>query len=58
MAGTRFGGQAELATAQARDVMALPEQLSFRQGAAFCVSYATAYAALMIMGGCGNTTGC
>jgi len=51
MAGTKFGGQAELATAQARDVMALPEQLSFRQGAAFCVSYATAYAALMIMGG-------
>jgi len=51
MAGTQFGGQAELATAQTRDVMPLPEQLSFEQGAAFCVSYATAYAALMIMGG-------
>lgn len=51
MAGTRFGGQAELATAQARDVMSLPEQLSFEQGAAFCVNYGTAYAALMIMGG-------
>jgi len=51
MAGTQFGGQAELATAQARDVMPLPDRLSFEQGAAFCVSYATAYAALMIMAG-------
>ena len=51
MAGTQFGGQAELATAQARDVMPLPDQLSFEQGAAFCVSYGTAYAALMIMAG-------
>jgi NADPH:quinone reductase-like Zn-dependent oxidoreductase len=51
MAGTQFGGQAELATAQARDVMPLPERLSFEQGAAFCVSYGTAYAALMVMAG-------
>jgi NADPH:quinone reductase-like Zn-dependent oxidoreductase len=51
MAGTQFGGQAELAVAQARDVMAMPEHLSFEEGAAFCVNYGTAYAALMIMGG-------
>ena len=51
MAGTRFGGQAELATAQARDVMPLPDNLSFEEGAAFPVSYGTGYAALMIMGG-------
>ena len=51
MAGTRFGGQAELATAHARDVLPMPDNLSFEEGAAFCVSYATAYAALIIMGG-------
>lgn len=51
MAGTRFGGQAELATSKARDVLPLPDHLSFAQGAGFCVNYGTAYAALMIMGG-------
>jgi NADPH:quinone reductase-like Zn-dependent oxidoreductase len=51
MAGTQFGGQAGLAVAQARDVMPMPEHLSFEEGAAFCVNYGTAYAALMIMGG-------
>ena len=51
MAGTQFGGLAELAVAQARDVMPMPEHLSFEEGAAFCVNYGTAYAALMIMGG-------
>ena len=51
MAGTHFGGQAELATAHARDVMPMPDNLSFEEGAAFCVSYATAYAGLIIMGG-------
>jgi synaptic vesicle membrane protein VAT-1 len=29
----------------------MPEHLSFEEGAAFCVNYATAYAALIIMGG-------
>jgi NADPH:quinone reductase-like Zn-dependent oxidoreductase len=51
MAGTEFGGQAELATARARDVLPMPDHLSFEEGAAFCVNYGTAYAALMIMGG-------
>jgi NADPH:quinone reductase-like Zn-dependent oxidoreductase len=51
IAGTNFGGQAELAVARARDVLPMPEQLSFEEGAAFCVNYATAYAGLIIMGG-------
>ena len=51
MAGTRFGGQAEWSPCPADQVMPLPEPLSFEQGAAFPVNYATAYAALVIMGG-------
>jgi NADPH:quinone reductase-like Zn-dependent oxidoreductase len=50
MAGTRFGGQAELVTVPADQVLSLPERLSFEQGAAFPVNYGTAYAALIIMG--------
>jgi NADPH:quinone reductase-like Zn-dependent oxidoreductase len=50
MAGTQFGGQAELAVARARDVMPMPENVSFEQGAAFPVNYGTAYAGLVIMG--------
>jgi NADPH:quinone reductase-like Zn-dependent oxidoreductase len=51
MAGTRFGGQAELVTVPAAQVLSLPERLSFEQGAAFPVNYGTAYAALTVMGG-------
>jgi NADPH:quinone reductase-like Zn-dependent oxidoreductase len=51
MAGTRFGGQAELGTVPANQVLALPESFSFEQGAAFPVNYGTAYAGLVIMGG-------
>jgi NADPH:quinone reductase-like Zn-dependent oxidoreductase len=50
MAGTRFGGQAELISVPADQVLALPARLSFEQGAAFPVNYGTAYAALIIMG--------
>ena len=50
MAGTRFGGQAELVTVPADQVLPLPERLSFEQGAAFPVNYGTAYAALVMMG--------
>jgi NADPH:quinone reductase-like Zn-dependent oxidoreductase len=50
MAGTRFGGQAELVTVPAEQVLSLPDRLSFEQGAAFPVNYGTAYAALIIMG--------
>ena len=51
LAGTRFGGYAELVTVAAEQVIALPQALSFEQGAAFPVNYGTAYAALVIMGG-------
>jgi NADPH:quinone reductase-like Zn-dependent oxidoreductase len=51
MAGTRFGGQAELVTVPAEQALPLPERLSFEQGAAFPVNYGTAYAGLVIMGG-------
>jgi NADPH:quinone reductase-like Zn-dependent oxidoreductase len=50
MAGTRFGGQAELVAVPADQVLPLPDRLSFEQGAAFPVNYGTAYAALIIMG--------
>ncbi len=50
MAGTRFGGQAELVTVPEVQVLPLPERLSFEQGAAFPVNYGTAYAALIVMG--------
>jgi NADPH:quinone reductase-like Zn-dependent oxidoreductase len=51
IAGTRFGGQAELVTVPEAQALPLPERLSFEQGAAFPVNYGTAYAALVVMGG-------
>ncbi|MDX6582255.1 MAG: hypothetical protein QOI10_1439 [Solirubrobacterales bacterium] len=51
IAGTRFGGYAELVSVPADQVVALPKKLSFEQGAAFVVNYTTAYAALVVMGG-------
>jgi NADPH:quinone reductase-like Zn-dependent oxidoreductase len=51
VAGTRFGGQAELVVVPADQALPLPERLSFEQGAAFPVNYGTAYAALIMMGG-------
>jgi NADPH:quinone reductase-like Zn-dependent oxidoreductase len=51
VAGTRFNGYAELVSAPIDQVVRLPERLSYEQGAAFPVNYATAYAALVIMGG-------
>jgi NADPH:quinone reductase-like Zn-dependent oxidoreductase len=49
--GTRFNGQAELVTVPGDQAFPLPKKLSFEEGAAFPVNYATAYAALVIMGG-------
>lgn len=51
VAGTHFGGQAELVSVPEAQVLPLPDHLSFEQGAAFPVNYGTAYAALVIMGG-------
>jgi NADPH:quinone reductase-like Zn-dependent oxidoreductase len=46
MAGTNFGGYAEQVVVPAEDAIALPERLSFAEGAAVPVVYATAWAAL------------
>ena len=46
LAGTRFGGYAEVVNVAASDAVPLPEALSFEQGAAVPVNYATAWAAL------------
>ncbi len=51
MAGTRFGGHAELVTVPSAQAFPLPKKLSFEQGAAFPVNYATAQAGLVVMGG-------
>jgi NADPH:quinone reductase-like Zn-dependent oxidoreductase len=52
VAGTRFGGYAELVSVPAEgQVLGLPDSLSFEQGAAIPVNYATAYAGFVIMGG-------
>jgi NADPH:quinone reductase-like Zn-dependent oxidoreductase len=50
VAGTRFGGQAELVSVPEAQVLSLAERLSFEQGAAIPVNYGTAYAALIVMG--------
>ncbi len=50
MAGTEFGGHASQAVARAVNVVALPEELTFAQGAAIPVNYATAWAALSVYG--------
>lgn len=47
MAGTMFGGHAEQVVVGAGDVVALPDSLSFEQGAAIPVNYATAWAGLI-----------
>lgn len=50
-AGTQFGGYASQVVAKAADVLALPQRLSFEQGAAIPVNYGTAWAALIGYGG-------
>jgi NADPH:quinone reductase-like Zn-dependent oxidoreductase len=49
-AGTQFGGYASQVVVPAGDVVALPEGLSFEQGAAIPVNYATAWAGLVGFG--------
>ena len=50
IASTQFGGYASQVVVPARDVVPLPEQLSFEQGAAIPVNYGTAWAALLGFG--------
>lgn len=50
MAGTRFGGYSERVLVNAGDVVALPDGLSFEQGAAIPVNYSTAWAGLLRYG--------
>jgi len=50
IAGTRFGGYAELVAANAANVLPLPDGWSFEEGAALPVNYATAYAGLVRYG--------
>jgi NADPH:quinone reductase-like Zn-dependent oxidoreductase len=47
LAGTKFGGYASQVTVPERDCVPLPEGLTFEQGAAIPVNYATAWAALV-----------
>ncbi|HTD09217.1 MAG TPA: medium chain dehydrogenase/reductase family protein [Solirubrobacteraceae bacterium] len=46
-ASTQFGGYASQVAAMATDVVALPDELSFEQGAAIPVNYGTAWAGLI-----------
>jgi NADPH:quinone reductase-like Zn-dependent oxidoreductase len=50
LAGTQFGGYASQVVVPASDVMALPDELSFEQGAAIPVNYGTAWAGLIGFG--------
>jgi len=50
MAGTRFGGYAERIVTRAENALPLPERLTFEEGAAIPVNYATAAAALVRYG--------
>jgi NADPH:quinone reductase-like Zn-dependent oxidoreductase len=47
MAGTKFGGYASQVVVAASDVVPLPDELNFEQGAAIPVQYATAWAGLI-----------
>jgi NADPH:quinone reductase-like Zn-dependent oxidoreductase len=50
MGGCRFGGQAELVVTKPDNLVPLPDDWSFEEGAALPVVYATAYAALVRYG--------
>jgi NADPH:quinone reductase-like Zn-dependent oxidoreductase len=50
LGGSRFGGHAELVVTDARNVMPLPDDWSFEEGAAFPVNYSTAWAAVIRYG--------
>jgi NADPH:quinone reductase-like Zn-dependent oxidoreductase len=47
LAGTKFGGYASQVVVEVDDVVALPDELTFEQGAAIPVNYSTAWAGLI-----------
>lgn len=47
LAGTKFGGYSSQVSVPEQDVVPLPDRLTFEQGAAIPVNYATAWAALV-----------
>ena len=51
LAATRFGGYASRVVVGEEDILPLPDRLSFEQGAAVPVNYATAWAGLVRYGG-------
>jgi NADPH:quinone reductase-like Zn-dependent oxidoreductase len=50
LGGSRFGGYAELVVTGEREIIPLPEDWSYEEGAAVCVHYVTAYAGLVRYG--------
>jgi NADPH:quinone reductase-like Zn-dependent oxidoreductase len=48
--GCRFGGYAELVVTGEREILPLPDDWSYEEGAAVCVHYVTAYAGLVRYG--------
>jgi NADPH:quinone reductase-like Zn-dependent oxidoreductase len=51
MTPTRFGGYAEIVSVRERDVIPLPDDWSYEEGAALTIVYGTAYAGLVSFGG-------
>jgi NADPH:quinone reductase-like Zn-dependent oxidoreductase len=50
LGGSRFGGYAELVVTGQREIIPLPDDWSYEEGAAVCVHYVTAYAGLVRYG--------
>jgi NADPH:quinone reductase-like Zn-dependent oxidoreductase len=50
LGGCRFGGYAELVVTGQGEILPLPDDWSYEEGAAMCVHYVTAYAGLMRYG--------
>ena len=58
VAGTKFGGYASQVVVPASDVVPLPDELTFEQGAAIPVNYATAWAGLIGYGNLQPASAC